>query len=119
MDKETKTFGRYDNGFTLKFDNGLVLSTRFGGMNYCENKAQGGVLDYLAREPSDAPLFSDDAEVAVWFGDSTPADNNCEWENGWQTAIFGDESPTDDVRGHIIFSEWLQVVDWCRNWQSE
>ena len=55
MDKETKTFGRYDNGFTLKFDNGLVLSTRFGGMNYCENKAQGGVLDYLAREPSGAP----------------------------------------------------------------
>ena len=40
MDKDlAKAFGRFDNGFTLTFENGLVLSTRFGPENYCDNHA--------------------------------------------------------------------------------
>ena len=120
MSEEQKAFGCYDNGFTLKFDNGLVLSTRFGKMNYCENRAT--VFEYSPPAPGGwDSLFSENAEVAVWNQNAAAvADAGCRnWVNEWQRDVFDDKSSTEDVRGWITFSEWLQVVDWCRNWEPE
>lgn len=106
-----KRFGSYENGFTLKFDNGLVLSTRFGAGNYCENRD-------LMPGPmvSDNPLFSDDCEVAVWDSSATSFDvedsPNRDWVTGWQKAVF-DHPSNDDVRGWVSFSDWLKIVEWC------
>ncbi len=116
MTEETKAFGSYDNGFTLTFENGLVLSTRFGAMNYCENHS--GVLDALAKRHDDTPLFSDNAEVAVWLNNAE-SNGSHDWENGWQEVVFGDANPSDDVRGWVTMAEWLQIVDWCRAWKPE
>ena len=113
---EEKAFGRFDNGFTLTFENGLVLSTRFGAMNYCENRS--GVLDALAEHHDDTPLFSDNAEVAVWLNNAE-SNGSHDWVNGWQEVVFGDADPTDDVRGWVAMAEWLQIVDWCRAWKPE
>ena len=114
---EEKAFGRFDNGFTLTFENGLVLSTRFGAMNYCENRS--GVLDALA-EVDNTPLFSDDAEVAVWWPRLHAESNGShDWVNGWQEVVFDDADPPDDVRGWVTMAEWLQIVDWCRAWKPE
>ena len=113
---EEKAFGRFNNGFTVTFENGLVLSTRFGAMNYCENHS--GVLDALAKRHDDTPLFSDNAEVAVWLNNAE-SNGSHDWENGWQEVVFGDANPSDDVRGWVTMAEWLQIVDWCRAWKPE
>ena len=120
-----KRFGSYENGFTLKFDNGLVLSTRFGFSNYCENSgvahAQhlsprqcfGAQRHYAEGQP---PLFSEDCEVAVWDSSATTFDvedsENRDWVTGWQKAVF-DHPANDDVRGWVSFSDWLKIVEWC------
>ena len=115
MTQKNKAFGSFDNGFTMTFENGLVLSTRFGAMNYCENR--GDVLDALA-EGDNTPLFSDDAEVAVWLNNSE-SETSRDWENGWQEVVFDTVDPADDVRGWVTMAEWLQIVDWCRAWKPE
>ena len=105
-----KRFGSYENGFTLTFDNGLVLSTRFGFMNYCENKGTD------PPPKSVGPLLSEDCEVAVWDSSATSFDvedsPNRDWVTGWRRDVFNEE-PYDDVRGHVSFSDWLKVVEWC------
>jgi len=104
-----KRFGSYKNGFTLTFDNGLVLSTRFGFMNYCENRNNETYRDA-------ATLLSEDCEIAVWDSSSTSFEvedsSNRDWVTGWQRDVFNEE-PYDDVRGHVSFSDWLKVVEWC------
>ena len=105
-----KRFGSYENGFTLTFDNGLVLSTRFGFMNYCENKGTDPPPKNVG------PLLSEDCEVAVWDSSATGFDvedsPNRDWVTGWQQAVFNEE-PYDDVRGHVSFLDWLKIVEWC------
>ena len=116
VNEETKAFGRYDNGFTITFENGLVLSTRFGEMNYCENKS--ATLEDIDRSGRE-PLVSNDAEVAVWRDlSASTADDTRQWVTEWQRDIFQD-SMDSDVRGWVQIKNWLQLLDWCRNWQSE
>tara|TARA_Y100000310_G_scaffold290512_1_gene317771 strand:+ start:435 stop:791 length:357 start_codon:yes stop_codon:yes gene_type:complete len=111
-----KRFGSYANGFTLTFDNGLVLSTRFGFMNYCENRNNETYMNA-------ATLFSEDCEIAVWDSTATTFDveehethdwatGSRDWVTGWQEAVFNQEAH-DDVRGWVSFSDWLKVVEWC------
>jgi hypothetical protein len=122
-----KHFGSYANGFTLKFDNGLVLSTRFGFGNYCENSGlDSGVIGGHREQAKDQiPLFSEDCEVGVWDSTSATFDvddpyanlveelEHRDWVTGWQTAIFKQEDADDDVRGWVSFSDWLKIVEWC------
>jgi len=114
MSKESaKAFGRFDNGFTLTFENGLVLSTRFGAQNYCENRGHPTTHDRCRTS-----MFSDNAEVAVWLNNAESKTSH-DWVNGWQEVVFGDADPADDVRGWVAMAEWLQIVDWCRTWKPE
>jgi hypothetical protein len=132
VDKDlAKAFGRFDNGFTLTFENGLVLSTRFGPGNYCDNHAwltRSADCDnhenwsewtkensHMASESMDN-LFSDTVEVGVWDSDTRDPRN---WVSGWQEAVFDDADPYDDVRGYVTMPEWLQIVEWCRAWNPE
>ena len=94
MTNKNKTFGCFHNGFTITFDNGLLLSTRFGSMNYCENKS--GVMGNLAK-PDEAH----------------------DWVTEWQTEVFGEDGYMDAVRGYVKIDDWLRLLDWCRNWVSE
>ena len=120
MKKETKAFGRYENGFTITFENGLVLSTRFGSMNYCENKS--ATLEDIDRSGSE-PLVSNDAEVAVWRVPRGNTDQFSEnggrnWVTEWQQDIFQD-SRDNDVRGWVQIANWLQLLEWCRDHPAE
>ena len=112
MTNKNKTFGSYHNGFTITFDNGLLLSTRFGSMNYCENKST--VMENFAQT-SDDPLLSDDVEVAVWKTDGKP-DESHDWVTEWQTEVFAENGYVQDVRGYLKIDDWLRLLDWCRNW---
>ena len=124
MDKDIgKAFGRFDNGFTLTFENGLVLSTRFGPGNYCDNHDAMNISSQMASESMEN-LFSNTVEVGVWDSDSRDPRN---WVNGWQEAVFDDVrevvfdvvDPYDDVRGYVTMPEWLKIVEWCRAWKPE
>ena len=121
MTENTKAFGCYSNGFTLAFANGLVLSTRFGKSNYCENQ-QDVSIDF-DNFKDEGTIMSNNVEVGVWRSAEEETAEDRVWENGWQTAIFGDEEatrthihqwPCDDVRGWITMSDWLKIVDWCK-----
>lgn len=123
-------FGRMKHGFCLKFDNGLKLST----MHFCDNYGlemtdENEVVVFwedakapLFKVASDclpsrwmgakAPLLSDNVEVAV-FSDKK------KFITGWQEAVFGNDSPQDDVRGYVNLPQWLQLVDWCKNWKEK
>ena len=117
MTNKNKTFGCFHNGFTITFDNGLLLSTRFGSMNYCENKS--GVMGKAADDPTKfAPLLSDDVEVAVWVADDE-TDMDRGWVTEWQTEVFGEDGYVQDVRGYVRIDDWLRLLDWCRNWVRE
>ena len=112
MNKDlAKAFGSFDNGFTLTFENGLVLSTRFGPGNYCDNARMN--RESLGNLFS---LFSDTVEVGVWVN-AKPDPRN--WVNGWQEVVFDVADLYDDVRGYVTMPEWLQIVDWCRAWKPE
>ena len=115
MTEETKAFGCYENGFTLTFESGLVLSTRFGKFNYCENY-QSVVPDWATHANVETPKFSasDTAEIGVW--DSAETDTR-KWITEWQTAVFGDLEPADDVRGYVSLADWLQILAWCKEWK--
>ena len=114
MTEETKAFACYENGFTLTFESGLVLSTRFGKFNYCENY-QSVVPDWATHANVETPKFSasDTAEIGVW--DSAEIDTR-NWITEWQTAVFGVLEPNDDVRGYVTLAEWLQILAWCKEW---
>ena len=126
MTENKKAFGCYSNGFTLTFDNGLVLSTRFGKNNYCENQRDAFIA--VDNYTDEGTISSDNAEVAVWkSGPANETAETREWENGWQIAIFGDEEATrthihqwacDDVRGWIKMSDWLKILNWCKEWKQ-
>ena len=115
MTNKNKTFGSYHNGFTITFDNGLLLSTRFGSMNYCENKST--VMENFAQT-SDDPLLSDAVEGAGWKTDGKP-DESHDWVTEWQTEVFAENGYVQDVRGYVKIDDWLRLLDWCRNWVSE
>ena len=113
MTNKNKTFGSFYNGFTITFDNGLLLSTRFGPMNYCENFAKRDII--AMGNAADDPLFSDDGEVAVWVADDE-TDMDHGWVTEWQTEVFAEGCPAQDVRGYVKIDDWLRLLDWCRNW---
>ena len=117
MTEETKAFGSYDNGFTLTFESGLVLSTRFGPGNYCENFNSSLPSSRNGFSPSPkTPKInaSDTAEIGVWDSAETSSRH---WITEWQTAVFGVVEPADDVRGYVSLAEWLQILDWCKEWK--
>ena len=112
MTESTKAFGCYNNGFTLTFENGLVLSTRFGKNNYCENQ-QDTFTDF-DNSTDEGTIKSNNVEVAVWRSAEEETAEDRGWETGWQADVFDDVAAGDDVRGWINFTDWLRVVDWCK-----
>jgi hypothetical protein len=101
---EAKTFSCNDNGFSIKFPNGLTLSTRFGYANYCENRDNEKLLQSFsknAREPYES-LDSNTAEIAVIR----------------EAGEFARGKEGDSVKGYVEIKEWLEVFEWCKNWQK-
>ena len=126
MTEITKAFGCYNNGFTLTFENGLVLSTRFGKNNYCENLDNGEAKDASWGDSQtsfisafdnfkdEGTIKSNNVEIGVWRSAEEETAEDRGWENGWQADVFDDVSENNDVRGWITFTDWLRVVDWCK-----
>lgn len=94
--------------FRITFPNGITISTRFGGGNYCSNKDME-----IGAEREIAKVECANAEITVWDTDR---------ENKWitkevvQRALGGD--PADDVVGYISIQSWLKILDVARNWKD-
>ncbi len=103
-------FKAHQNGFWIKFPNGIVLSTQFGYGSYCE-----GHELFFEKCVKDKDGFNKIRE------DGCP---NCE------LAVGTDREPCcltakmnlevfkkdlgDSVKGYVSFEDWLLVLDWCR-----
>jgi len=91
-------FSIFKKGFSLTFENGLCISTRFGGGNYCDNYES----DFNSK---DIPPCKD-CEIAIL--DTLRGDAFVTKE------FFGKDN---DVKGYVTFNEWLEIVDKIKNWK--
>ncbi|MBE9541538.1 MAG: hypothetical protein IMF01_04400 [Proteobacteria bacterium] len=95
----------YCKGFHITFPNGLTLSTQFGSGNYCDNHdIEIGVKTQKVK--------SQNVEIAIW-----------DKEGAWLTKQTYEEKFNkeigDDVAGYVEIEEWLEIVDWCREYKQE
>ena len=92
-----------NKGFHLIFDNGLTLSTQFGGGNYCDNYN-------MEIKRYESGLSCDNAEIAIWG------------KNGnWITKEIMDklvDDCEDNVYGYVSMELWIEIVDICKNYKE-
>jgi len=57
--------------------------------------------------------------VGVWSNNDEAAvpPRDRDWVNGWQEVVFDVTDPYNDVRGYVNLAEWLQILDWCKEWK--
>jgi hypothetical protein len=90
-----------NKGFHLVLENGVTISTQFGGGNYCDN------YNYpIGRNESG--LECRDAEVAIWDKD----DNWITSEVVEKAGIKGNGG--DSVIGRLSIGDWLKLLDVAR-----
>ena len=99
MNAKTKSFSVNENkGFRLLLPNGMVVSTQFGGGNYCENSEHGFNLPTGEK--------SDTVEVAFLW-DNRRKHNWCTAEVFKAAHI---KNPGDNVAGWIRIDQWLRLL---------
>ena len=82
-----------NKGFTMGFDNGLVISVQWGSMNYCDRRSN--MADPRAEMRQDT-VQSRTAEIAIWDANADWFDFGHDTVKGWCTA--------DEV------AIWIQMV---------
>lgn len=92
-------------GFHITFENGITLSTQFGGGNYCSNRDIN-----IGSESSENKLQSRDAEIAIW-------DAHGKWLTQQAYKETFDEAIGDDVKGYVKIEEWLKILNWCQAYE--
>jgi len=97
-------------GFKLQFPNGVKLSTQFGYCNYGDNyDGYGTVGDQFTHEKTAQSIESNKVEIAIILEDGT-----------WITKEYMEQSErhdsTDDVIGYVGMSEWLEALEWAKNY---
>ena len=83
----------YNRGFTMTFNNGLIISVQWGAGNYCTRRNFHSTFDADLKTPK---TESSDAEIAIW-------NDGGEWFN------FG----FDQVKGYIDADEvakWMYLA---------
>lgn len=100
-EKVTSKFTSCGNkGFSLGFENGLVISVQWGSMNYCDRKSLNA--DYNAEMRQNI-VQSTTAEIAIWDTNSVEQPDGTYVVN--QEFNFGHDS----VKGWCTANE---VADW-------
>ncbi len=92
-------------GFHITFPNGVTLSTQFGYGNYCDNHD----IEIGVRTQK---VESQNAEIAIWDKEGT-------WLTGKAYEEKSNKEIGDDVKGYVEIEEWLEIVDWCREYKHE
>ena len=98
-------------GFHLRFTNGLVLSTQFGGGNYCDNYDE---VEIGSEGKLGNPLISSNAEIAIWIRSGK---RKGEWLTEEMVKELFPGETADQVMGYVGMEKWLKVVDWCRGYK--
>ena len=96
-------------GFHITFKSGIILSTQFGGANYCANYHIP-----IGTESLSDFLESKDAEIAIF-----EKGEKGEWLTRQVYREVFDEDIDDDVVGNVELKEWLKVLDWCRAYKPK
>lgn len=64
----SKFTSSYNKGFTMAFNNGLVISVQWGVGNYCERKSY---TEDILSEMKQYAVQSSNAEIMIWDQDGT------------------------------------------------
>ena len=72
-----------NKGFTMGFNNGLVISVQWGSMNYCDRRS---INADLRSEMKQELVQSETAEIAIWDADSNWFNFGYDEVKGWCTA---------------------------------
>jgi len=104
-EKVTSKFTSCGNkGFSLGFENGLVISVQWGSMNYCERKSLNA--DYNAEMRQNI-VQSTTAEIAIWDT------NSVEQPDGTYVVNHEFNFGYDCVKGWCTANEvanWIQIT---------
>jgi hypothetical protein len=103
------TFKSGYNGFWLKFDNGVVLSTQFAYGNYCEGH------DLFVQKMRDYNKFREDGVKNCEIAVGTEQEPCCLTEV-MSIEVFG--TSEDMVRGYVTIDDWVQIVNWCHAYKN-
>jgi len=93
-------------GFHMTFKNGVTVSVQFGVGNYCSNHNE---LTLLGKEKEYSSWSSHTAEVGIW-------DKNNKWIT--KKCPYLDVAEYDDVAGHILADEIIDVLTWAKNYKE-
>jgi hypothetical protein len=89
----SKFTSSYNKGFTMGFNNGLIISVQWGVGNYCERRSY--TEDFLS-EMKQRVVQSGTAEIAIWDQDGTGFNFGSDEVKGW--------CDTNEV------ATWIQLV---------
>jgi hypothetical protein len=89
-------------GFHIKLNNGITISTQFGGGNYCSN--------YDKDIMSNSYAESEDAEIAIW-------NNGGIWiTDKIMDIVVGGCSAEDSVWPNVDIDLWIKIVNECNKY---
>lgn len=90
-----------NKGFHMTFENGVTISVQFGFGNYCENKLDYKIMDYLINcIPKN--VESVDAEIMIWDGNDK---------------VITDKIFDDDVQGYLSPNDVLKAMVWASEYK--
>lgn len=88
-----------NSGFHLIFDNGITLSTQFGGGSYCDN---------YDKDPYANIKECKNAEIAIW-------DKNYVYITKEVCEELLDENIHGNVCAYVDINTWLKIIDRIKN----
>ena len=87
-------------GFSIRFNNGVVVSVQFGPHHHCSNQGKDVLDDKHTKHGIEVDRYTcDNAEVAIFNG------------NGWLTKEFKDSG--DDVLSYQSPEEVAEAIEWA------
>ena len=93
-------------GFSIKFNNGVVVSVQFGPHHYCSNQGKDVLNDNHSKHGIEVDRYTcDNAEVAI-FNDK-----------GWLTKEF--KYSDDDVLSHQSAASVLAALKWAEAYKED
>ena len=104
-------------GFHLTFENGVTISTQFGGGNYCDNHdypivempySTEGQIKLEAKTP-----VCPNAEIMIWLEGSESITQEI------VKKVLGEDAGEDTVAGYIGIDDWTKIIAYLREYKPE
>lgn len=108
-------------GFHLTFENGITISTQFGGGNYCDNHdypitSMPYSTESQYKLEAETPTCPN-AEIMIWIGKGSKEKDTITQEV--VNKVLGRNTSGDTVEGYIEVEEWIQIINYLQEYKGE